>query len=343
MYNKVKARKERDRVTMLGKPKKQGSGNPFPFSDGSKRYHTYDYWLKTTFGGKCAKIPLDAGFSCPNLDGTCGTGGCIYCSGRGSGDFAESSTVPLREQYDRQREFLSGKWPTERCIPYFQARTNTYAPVAVLRPVFEEALTWPGVVGMNIATRADCLPPDTVSLLAELSEKTVLTVELGLQTTHDKTAVAINRGHTYADFLEGYSRLREGAPKALICVHLIMGLPGETEEDMLETVRRVAELRPDQVKIHLLHVLRGTRLGNLYQEGRYLPMEREDYVSTVVKALELLPPETVVARVTGDGAAPDLLAPLWSRRKREVLNAIDQVFWANDTCQGAKYKQTVEI
>lgn len=209
--------------------------------------------------------------------------------------------------------------------------------------MFEEALTWPGVVGMSIATRADCLPPDTVSLLAELSDKTVLTVELGLQTTHDKTAVAINRGHTYADFLEGYSRLREGAPAALICVHLIMGLPGETEEDMLETVRRVAALRPDQVKIHLLHVLRGTALGDLYQEGKYLPMEREDYVSVVVKALELLPPETVVARVTGDGAAADLLAPLWSRRKREVLNAIDQALLACNTFQGAKYKQDIDI
>ena len=319
--------------------KQRGNGHPFPYSDGNKRYHTYDYWLKSTFGGKCAKIPLDAGFSCPNLDGICGTGGCIYCSGRGSGDFAESPTLPLREQYDRQREFLSGKWPTERCIPYVQARTNTYAPTEVLRPLYREALAWPGVVGMNIATRADCLPPDTVSLLAELSDETVLTVELGLQTTHDATATAINRGHTYADFLEGYSRLREEAPKALVCVHLIMGLPDETEEDMLETVRRVASLKPDQVKIHLLHVLKGTVLGDLYEKGQYLPMEREDYVSVVVRALELLPPDTVVARVTGDGAAADLLAPLWSRRKREVLNAIDMALAAADTWQGRLYKQ----
>ena len=318
--------------------KQRGNGHPFLYSDGSKRYHTYDYWLKSTFGGKCAKIPLDAGFSCPNLDGTCGRGGCIYCSGRGSGDFAESSVVPLREQYDRQREFLSGKWPTERCIPYFQARTNTYAPADVLRPIFESTLTWPGVVGMNIATRADCLPEDTVALLGELSEKTVLTVELGLQTTHDHTAAAINRGHTYADFLEGYTRLRTGAPKALTCIHLIMGLPDETEEDMLETVRRVAALKPDQVKIHLLHVLRGTALGDLYEKGKYTPMEREAYISVVVKALELLPPETVVARVTGDGAAADLLAPLWSRRKREVLNGMDMALSALDTWQGRLYQ-----
>jgi radical SAM protein (TIGR01212 family) len=318
--------------------KQRGSGHPFPFTDGSKRYHTYDYWLKSTFGGKCAKIPLDAGFSCPNLDGTCGVGGCIYCSGRGSGDFAESSVVPLREQYDRQRVFLAKKWPTERCIPYFQARTNTYAPVEVLRPIFEEALTWPAVVGMNIATRADCLPDETAALLAELSEKTVLTVELGLQTAHDTTAALINRGHTYADFLEGYNRLRIGAPKALVCVHLILGLPGEDEAAMLETVRRVAELKPDQVKLHLLHVLRGTVLADLYGAGKYAPMERDEYISAVVKALELLPPETVVARVTGDGAAEDLLAPLWSRRKREVLNGIDKRMAEADTVQGRLFQ-----
>ena len=312
--------------------------NPFPYSDGSKRYHTYDYWLKSTFGGKCAKIPLDGGFTCPNVDGRCGVGGCIYCSGRGSGDFAESPTLPLREQYDRQREFLSHKWPVERCIPYFQARTNTYAPVERLEAMFREVLTYPDVVGLNIATRADCLPTDVIGLLRELSEETVLTVELGLQTAHDSTAALIRRGHTYGDFLEGYTRLRAGAPKALICVHLILGLPGEDEAAMLETIRRVAELRPDQVKLHLLHVLRGTVLGEMYEAGEYLPMEKEAYVSTVVRALELLPPETVVARVTGDGAAEDLLAPLWSRRKREVLNSIDQRLVKMQTYQGALYK-----
>ena len=316
-------------------------GSVFPLADTHKRYHTYDAWLKSTFGGKCAKIPLDAGFTCPNMDGRCGVGGCIYCSGRGSGDFAESSVVPLREQYDRQRELLAKKWPTERCIPYFQARTNTYAPVEVLRPIFEEALTWPRVVSMNIATRADCLPEETVSLLCELSERTVLTVELGLQTAHDRTASAINRGHTYADFLEGYIRLREGAPRALTCTHLIFGLPDETEADMLETVRRVAELRPDQVKIHLLHVLRGTALGELYGAGKYTPMEKDAYVETVVKALELLPPNTVIARLTGDGAAEDLIAPMWSRRKREVLNAIDKRLAALDTWQGKKHQRIV--
>ena len=311
-------------------------GNPFPYSDSNKRYHTYDYWLKSTFGGKCAKIPLNGGFSCPNLDGRCGVGGCIYCSGRGSGDFAEEAAVPLREQYDRQRERLSQKWPVDRCIPYFQARTNTYAPVETLRSVFGEVLTYPHVVGMNIATRADCLPEETVALLGELSEETVLTVELGLQTVHDATAARINRGHTYADFLDGYTRLRRGAPRALTCVHLIFGLPGEGEEEMLETARQVAALHPDQVKIHLLHVLRGTVLGELYLSEGYTPMGMEDYVATVVRALEWFPPEVVMARLTGDGAAEDLLAPLWSRRKREVLNRIDGLQARLDTVQGRK-------
>lgn len=322
-------------------PQNETNGRTPPFFAPGKRYNTYDAWLKSTFGGKCAKIPLDAGFSCPNMDGRCGVGGCIYCSGRGSGDFAESSVMPLRAQYDRQRELLAKKWPTERCIPYFQARTNTYAPAEVLRPIFEEALTWPGVVGLNIATRADCLPEEAVTLLRELSERTVLTVELGLQTAHDHTAALINRGHTYADFLEGYTRLRNGAPRALTCIHLIFGLPDETEEDMLETVRRVAELGPHQVKIHLLHVLRGTALGELYGAGKYTPLEKDAYVETVVKALELLPPETVIARLTGDGAAEDLIAPMWSRRKREVLNAIDKRLASLDTWQGKKYQQSV--
>ena len=320
---------------------KQRERNPFPYSDSNKRYHTYDYWLKSTFGGKCAKIPLDGGFSCPNLDGRCGVGGCIYCSGRGSGDFAALPSVPLREQYDRGRAFLSQKWPVDRCIPYFQARTNTYGPTSRLRTMFGEVLTYPNVVGLNIATRADCLPAETVELLDELSRQTVLTVELGLQTIHDVTAARINRGHTYADFLAGYDRLRRGAPKALICVHLIFGLPDESHEDMMETARQVAALRPDQVKIHLLHVLRGTVLGELYQSGGYIPMEMEDYVTAVVQGLEWFSPETVIARLTGDGAAEDLLAPMWSRRKREVLNRIDQMQARLGTMQGSKYQPTI--
>ena len=312
----------------------QRTSNPFPFTDTNKRYHTYDYYLRRTFGGKCAKIPLDGGFSCPNIDGRCGVGGCIYCSGRGSGDFAESPTLPISEQYRRVRETLGSKWSVERCIPYFQAHTNTYGPVSRLRELFEEALTLEGAVGLNVATRGDCLPPEVVAYLSELAERTVLTVELGLQTAHDRTAERINRGHTYEDFLDGYRRLRAASDRISICVHLILGLPGEDREMMLETVRRVAALRPDQVKIHLLHVLKHTALASLYEAGEYTPLEKEEYVSLVVDALELLPPETVVARVTGDGMAEDLLAPEWSRRKVSVINDIDKLLYERGTYQG---------
>ena len=312
----------------------QKNTNPFAYSDSNKRYYTYDYYLKQTFGGKCAKIPIDGGFTCPNIDGRCGVGGCIYCSSRGSGDFAESALLSVSEQYRLTREKLSSKWSVERCIPYFQAHTNTYAPTAVLREKFEEAMGLDGVVGMNIATRADCLEDAAVEYLAELAERTVLTVELGLQSAHDKTAELINRGHTYAEFVEGYNRLRSASEKINICVHLIFGLPDESDEMMLESVKAVAALRPEQIKLHLLHVLASSRLGEIYHSGGYQPLERERYISLVVKALELLPPKTVVARLTGDGMADDLLAPEWSRRKVSVINDIDKKLFDTDTYQG---------
>ena len=311
--------------------------HPYPYSDTNKRYYTYDYYLRRTFGGKCAKIPLDIGLSCPNIDGRCGTGGCIYCSGRGSGDFAASPTLSVREQYDRVRAELSAKWSVERCIPYVQAHTNTYAPLAVLREHFEQALALDGAVGLNIATRADCLERDVLAYLGELAERTVLTVELGLQTVHDETARAIGRGHTWAQFRAGFEALRQQSDRIGICVHIILGLPNETDEMMLETVRRVADLHPDQVKIHLLHVLRGTRLGEMYESGDYTPLSRERYIELVTRALTLLPPDTVVARLTGDGAADDLLAPDWSRRKLPVLNDIDKLLASRNLWQGCAY------
>jgi hypothetical protein len=319
----------------------QAYSNPFFYTDSNKRYYTYEYWLRHTFGRKCAKIPLDGGFTCPNRDGRCGYGGCIYCSPRGSGDFAQPATVPLREQYDRTRAALSAKWPVDACIPYFQAYTNTYAPLPILREKFEQVLTFPGVVGMNIATRADCLPPEVLDYLADLSGRTVLTVELGLQTAHDSTAARIRRGHSMADFVEGYTRLRAVSPRTVTCIHLIFGLPGEDRDRMLDSVRAVADLHPHQVKLHLLHVLRGTPLGEMYLQGDYVPMEREDYIRTVVEALELLPPDMVVARLTGDGMAEELLAPDWSRRKGTVINDIDKALYAGNTWQGRKYKQEV--
>lgn len=314
----------------------QRSENPYKNTDSNKRYYTYDYYLRRRFGAKVAKIPLDIGLTCPNIDGRCGVGGCIYCSGRGSGDFAESPLLPIEEQYRLTREKLSSKWSTERCIAYFQAHTNTYAPLEFLKSSFERALLLDGVVGINIATRADCLESEVCEYLADLAERTVLTVELGLQSSSDETAERINRGHTYADFLDGYRRLREASDKIEICVHIIFGLPGESHEDMLKTVRDVAELAPDQVKIHLLHVLKNTEMARIYERGEYTPLKKDEYVALVADAIELLPPDTVVARLTGDGMADDLLAPDWSRKKVAVINDIDKLLYSRSSWQGMR-------
>lgn len=319
---------------MMAKKKAQALSNPFPNSDTNKRYYTYDYYLRRTYGGKCAKIPLDAGLSCPNIDRSPDGRGCIYCSARGSGDCVPAG-LSLRAQYDAGRAALSSKWDTSRCIAYLQAHTNTYAPAASLREIYEEVLSFPGVAGMNIATRADCLPPEVCSLLASVSERTRLTVELGLQSSSDVTAERIRRGHSFAQFCEGFSRLRAAAPRAEICVHLIFGLPGEGEAEMMQTVRDVAALHPEQVKIHLLHVLRGTELAEQYERGEYMPLGQEEYVDLVCRALTLLPQDTVIARLTGDGMADELLAPLWSRRKTCVINEIDKKLFSADLFQGS--------
>ena len=318
--------------------KKQSDINPFINSDTNKRYYTYDYFLKKTYGGKCAKIPLDAGFTCPNMDGKCGVGGCVYCSSRGSGDFAESAALSIREQYEISRQKLSKKWSTERCIPYFQARTNTYAPLEKIKEKFEEALTCEGVVAMNVATRADCLPDDVVEYLSDLANRVDLTVELGLQTVHDDIAELINRGHTYAQFVEGYEKLRCANPKIRICVHLIFGLPDEDDEMMLETAKVVGKLLPDMVKIHLLHVIRGTKLAKWYESGEYTPLERECYIALTATALQYFHKDTVIARLTGDGMGDDLLAPEWSRKKTTVINDIDKYLFTHGMWQGKLFE-----
>jgi radical SAM protein (TIGR01212 family) len=286
-------------------------------------------------------LPLDAGFTCPNIDGRCGHGGCIYCSDRGSGDFAPEARLSIVEQIQRQKELFARKWDVSRCIAYFQAHTNTYAPLLLLKEKYEEALAQEGIVGLNIATRADCLPTDVVEYLSELAERTTLTVELGLQSSSDATAARINRGHDFATFCRGFEALRRANAKIGICVHVILGLPDEDEEAMMQTVRDVAALHPDQVKLHLLHVLRGTALADLYEAGEYQPLERDRYIRLVADALELLPPDVVIGRLTGDGAADDLLAPLWSRKKTTVINDIDKLLYVRNSMQGACFVSTM--
>ena len=326
----------------MGKKVTQAASNPFAYSDTNKRYYTYDYFLKSTFGGKVAKLPLDAGFTCPNIDGRCAHGGCIYCSDKGSGDFAPKPEIPICSQLEMSKALIGGKWKTDKFIPYFQAHTNTYAPLAILKEKYEPALAYPGVVGLNIATRADCLEHDVLEYLGEIAGRTYLTVELGLQTSNDQTAKLINRGHDFAAFVKGFCALREQSPHIHICVHLIFGLPGEDENAMMQTVRDVAALHPDQVKLHLLHVIKGTPMANMYLSGAYEPMTQQAYTETVARALTLLPPDTVIARLTGDGAPDSLLAPDWSRRKTAVVNDVDKILYQRNLYQGIYYKSEVD-
>ncbi len=307
--------------------------NKFKYSDDNKRYHTWNYHLRHKFGCKVFKVALNGGFTCPNIDGSKGRGGCIYCSG-GSGDFAGNPTHNILTQFDEVKAKMHQKWKEAKYIPYFQAHTNTYAPANILRERFEPVLARENVVGISIATRADCLADDALDYLSELRKRTYLIVELGLQTIFDKTGEKINRCHTYADFLEGYEKLRSRGIS--VCVHLIDGLPGETKEMMLESAKAVAALKPHCVKLHLLHVLKGTRLADMYANGEFPLMTLEDYVETIVNQLEVFPEETVIQRLTGDGGRGILIGPLWSLKKFVVLNEIDKLMIKRDTYQGAK-------
>lgn len=311
--------------------------NPFPYADDNKRYHTLSYYLKKVFGQRVFKAVIDAGMTCPNLDGTKGTGGCTYCQS-GSGAFTHGPLLSIPEQIQKEQDRIHQKWKDAPVIAYFQAHTNTYAPLPVLRRLFEEALAVPGVCGLSIATRADALEPETILYLQELSRRTYLTVELGLQTVHDGTAERINRGHTYPEFLNAYEAMQMRGIRT--CIHLIDGLPGEDTDMMLETARAVGLLRPDAVKIHLLHILKGTPLAADLAAGRIKPMTREAYIQTVCSQLELLSPQTVVERVTGDGERAMLLAPLWSIDKIAVLGGIDRELARRETCQGARFQET---
>lgn len=309
--------------------------NPFHYSADNKRYHTYNYYLRRRFGSKVYKVSLSLGLTCPNRDGTKGSGGCIFCSNKLSGDFGGDPEESIEKQFEAIRSKMENKWQGGKCIAYFQAGTNTYADTLFLKRAFETALSLQNVVGISIATRADCLDEEKADMLASLAKKTYLVVELGLQTIHNKTSKIINRCHTYEDFLAGYKLLSNR--NINVCVHLINGLPGEDHEMMLETARQVGLLRPHAVKIHLLHILKNTKLFEMYQSKLISPMELSDYVGIICDQLEVLPPETVIERVTGDGAKDSLAAPLWSLKKFCVMNEIDKEMGRRDTHQGAKF------
>ncbi|WP_047154383.1 TIGR01212 family radical SAM protein [Aneurinibacillus tyrosinisolvens] len=305
-----------------------------PLLWGDKRYHTWNYHLRQHFGEKVFKVMLDAGFTCPNRDGTIAIGGCTFCSARGSGDFAGWRRDDLVTQFNEVKNRQHEKWPDAKYIGYFQAYSNTYAPVDVLREYYEVILEQEGVVGLSIATRPDCLPDDVVELLAELNEKTYLWVELGLQTVHESTSNLINRAHDTDCYYEAVEKLRKHNIR--VCSHIIFGLPQETEEMMMETVRAVAKMDVQGIKIHLLHLLKKTPMVKQYEAGLLEFMEKDDYVRLVVDALEILPPEMIVHRLTGDGPPDLLIGPMWSRKKWEVLNAFDAELMRRNSWQGKK-------
>lgn len=309
--------------------------NPFPYAeDKNKRYHSWNFALRQEFGEKIFKVPIDAGFDCPNRDGTVAKGGCTFCSVSGSGDMIVAPEAPLPEQFDKEIAMMHKKWPqVDKYIVYFQNFTNTHAPVAVIRERFEQVLTLPGVVGISIGTRPDCLPEDVVDYLAELNQRFYLWVELGLQTTFETTSNAINRAHDYQTYLDGVASLRKHNIR--VCTHLINGLPGETIEMMQENVRRTIQDSDIQgIKLHLLHLMRNTRMLRDYHEGRLQLMRRDTYVSLICDQLEMIPPEIIIHRLTGDAPWDSLVGPMWSLKKWEVLNEIDQEMLRRNSYQG---------
>ncbi len=301
-----------------------------------KPYHSLDYELKKRFGEKVYRLSLNGGMTCPNRDGTIGTGGCIFCSAGGSGDFAADPALSVSAQLRDARMRLQNKRPVRRYIAYFQAYTNTYAPVPRLRSFFTEAISHPEVVLLSIATRPDCLGPEVVSLLAELNQIKPVWVELGLQTIHEDTASFIRRGYPLSTFEDAVHRLR--ACGIEVITHMILCLPGEDRERMLASIRYLNAVEIQGIKLQLLHILKGTDLAAFYGQHPFPVPTLEQYTDLILSCVECLRPDMVIHRLTGDGPGDQLIAPLWTRSKRHVLNTIHQAFRARDTWQGRYYQ-----
>lgn len=285
-------------------------------------YLSFNKYLKDKFGQKVYKISLDGGFTCPNRDGKTGTRGCIFCSKGGSGDFAESREMSITEQIENGKKKVEKKIKSGKYIAYFQAFTNTYAPVEMLRQKYEEAINHPDIVALSIATRPDCLGDDVLRLLDEMNKIKPIFVELGLQTIHQKSAKYIRRGYDLNVYDKAVRDLKEIGVN--VVVHVILGLPNESENDMLETVKYVCESGANGIKLQLLHVIDGTDLAKDYEKGLFKTLEFDEYVNLIVKCVKIIPNDIVIHRLTGDGAKKDLIAPLWSADKKRVLNAINK-------------------
>ena len=299
------------------------------------RYHAYNFHLRQIFGHRVQKVSVDAGFTCPNVDGSVAVGGCVFCDNR---SFSPSRRLPrksIAEQIDEGIRRLKRRYVCDHFLAYFQPATNTYAPVERLRPLYAQALEHPQVIGMAIGTRPDCVPDEVLDLLSELAAQTCLSVEYGLQTIHDRSLDWMNRGHHYDAFLDAMERSRDRGFE--ICAHVILGLPGETHDDMLATARELARLRVDAVKIHNLYAVKNTPLADQVASGEVWLIERDAYVQILVDFLELLPPGCVVERISGDAPPDYFIGPSWCLDKPAVRAAVDAELRRRDTWQGKKY------
>lgn len=308
--------------------------NEFKYSDSNKRYYTLDYYYKNKYGCKIAKISLNLGLTCPNKDGTKGFGGCIYCSKLGSGEYAGNPVEPLKKQFETVKNVMTKKWPECKFIAYFQANTNTYGPLDYLIKNWEEAINYKSVVGINISTRPDSITNECFNYLEELNRKTDLVIELGLQTSKDETSKLINRCCTLKEFEKCVKELNKRNIKVL--VHIINGLPYETKEDMLNTIKYLNKFDIWGIKIHMLHILKDTALENLYNKEKFHVLTREEYVDIVCDQLELLKDNIVINRITGDPKIDDLVEPFWLTKKFCVLNEIDKEMKKRNSYQGKR-------
>lgn len=307
--------------------------------DSSKRYHDLKTYWRKRFGCTVYKLPIDAGFTCPNRDGSLGTGGCIYCDGRGSRLRQEGTLPSVSEQIFRGREFYRNRKGAKKFIAYFQTFTNTYAPCDTLKRLYDEAFAQDDVIGLSVGTRPDCVSDEVLDLLKGYARDWHVWLEFGLQSIHDETLMRINRGHTAAQYFDAVRRAADG--NLLVCTHIILGLPGEKREDVLKTAAVLAGLPIQGIKIHLLLALEGTALGEEFKKGKLTLWTMDEYVETVCDVLEILPPDMVIQRLTADGYQDIFLAPAWATNKMNVLNAIDRELERRNTWQGRLYRNAL--
>lgn len=310
--------------------------NKFEYSLDNKRYHTLTYYYKKKFNAKICKVSLNANFTCPNIDGKVGFGGCIYCSKLGSGEFGGNPKESLIEQFEKGKKMMQRKWPDAKFIAYFQANTNTYAPLERLKECFEPFIERKDCIGLSIATRSDSITDECLDYLEDINKRTFLIVELGLQTIHEKTSKLINRCSTLKDFTDMVKKLKKR--NINVVVHIINGLPYETEEMMIETVKYLNKLNIDGIKIHMLEVLKDTPLEKYYAKNKFKILSKEEYVNIVVKQLEYLNKEIVIHRLTADPDKNNIIEPTWLIKKFTILNEIDKLMSKNNICQGDKTK-----